>query len=631
MPLTMPFSRPAAFPSSSPACVRHASKRAASQGKLTLACMLGLLTAAGCSSGGAPAVGTSTPPPQPSFTLSVTPASATLTPGSSTATQVAVTSNPANGFTDKVYVILTGLPSGVTATPATLALSPGVPQTLTLAARAVTTTGSATLVFNAADAAGGTATASATLPVTITAPPAPAPTDLIASAAAGAVSLTWSASSGAASYNIKRYALTPGVFVSTGSPSFAGGLTTIGSSTTATFTDTKATPGTDYLYVVTAVNAAGESAISDHSCSAALPSSESVPPVRPRVFMAAHGTNMVSYSDTTGSHYLQDPTPAQLALVNASHGDLLAAVPAQWAYVATCLDGIWGNYALDFPPNTGPSNLTDQIALFNGVNTRNVINEYDFSSPSLATLRSPTDVNLSGPQTSATGPIVLNREAIEMYAGVPTDWSPFTLQQVSTLYVSNASAPAWSQYRKIYTGFNLNSWTDPSGISPQGGLGVFTDPNSTAAFMSGMGNMQECDLDCSLTVANYKRGFLNNLIATHLKGNPFILFFTVGTVVPNSSPATTGGLSALQTVFRLVNSTPCSGTYYPTAARAPYNLCPDGAATGTGLWRPNDMVLVIDYFGWYTPTPEYATPPGGTTPGVPADSVTGMLNWLLHQ
>lgn len=62
------------------------------------------------------------------------------------------------------------------------------------------------------------------------------------------VSLTWSQSTGATSYNIKRASASGGPY------------TQAGTATTAAYTDTSLTDGTSYYYVVSAVNSAGESA-----------------------------------------------------------------------------------------------------------------------------------------------------------------------------------------------------------------------------------------------------------------------------------------------------------------------------------------------------------------------------------
>jgi hypothetical protein len=77
--------------------------------------------------------------------------------------------------------------------------------------------------------------------------PPPAPTALIATPGNAQVSLSWNASSGATSYNVKR-------------STTSGGESTIASATTNSYTDTSVTNGILYYYVVSAVNANGESA-----------------------------------------------------------------------------------------------------------------------------------------------------------------------------------------------------------------------------------------------------------------------------------------------------------------------------------------------------------------------------------
>jgi hypothetical protein len=84
--------------------------------------------------------------------------------------------------------------------------------------------------------------------VIFTLPPPAAPTGLTATAGHAQVSLSWTASSGATSYNVKRATVTGGPY------------TTIATGVTATaFTDTGLANGTTYFYVVSAVNAGGES------------------------------------------------------------------------------------------------------------------------------------------------------------------------------------------------------------------------------------------------------------------------------------------------------------------------------------------------------------------------------------
>jgi len=88
-----------------------------------------------------------------------------------------------------------------------------------------------------------------TSPTAPTAPPAPAaPTGLTATPGIGQVTLNWTASSGASSYNVKRATMSGGPY------------TTVGNGvTTNSLVNTGLTGGTTYYYVVSALNASGES------------------------------------------------------------------------------------------------------------------------------------------------------------------------------------------------------------------------------------------------------------------------------------------------------------------------------------------------------------------------------------
>ncbi len=78
-------------------------------------------------------------------------------------------------------------------------------------------------------------------------PPA-APTGLTATAGNAQVMLSWTATTGATSYNVKR-------------STTSGSEVTIASPTAASYTDSNVTNGTKYYYEVSAVNAAARARI----------------------------------------------------------------------------------------------------------------------------------------------------------------------------------------------------------------------------------------------------------------------------------------------------------------------------------------------------------------------------------
>jgi hypothetical protein len=86
-------------------------------------------------------------------------------------------------------------------------------------------------------------------------PPPAAPTGLTAIAGDGWVALSWNAVSGASIYNVIRGTNTGGPYTTTNGVAGA----------TTNFTDNSVSDGTQYYYVVTAVNAGGQSANSNEA------------------------------------------------------------------------------------------------------------------------------------------------------------------------------------------------------------------------------------------------------------------------------------------------------------------------------------------------------------------------------
>jgi hypothetical protein len=196
--------------------------------------------------------GSSKPAVESDFTLTATPASIALVPGGA-GRQVSVSAAPVNGFAGMVTVAITGLPTGVTAQPATLTLTPGTAQSVTITAAASAAAGSATLTF------GGTSGAlshSAAVTATVSAPPpdftlalSPASLTIVAGAAGSPVSVTAAAVNSfsgtvavaitglpaGVTANPASLSLAPGVAQST---TLTAAVTAAGTTATVTFTGT---------------------------------------------------------------------------------------------------------------------------------------------------------------------------------------------------------------------------------------------------------------------------------------------------------------------------------------------------------------------------------------------------------
>ena len=151
-------------------------------------------------------------------------------------------------------------------------------------------------------------------------PPVPlAPTGLTAAPGDGRVALTWNASSGATSYNVKRSA-DSGVTYATIAPGV----------TTTSHTDTTVANGTTYYYKVSAVNAAGES--SDSTAVSATPQPSS-PPVAPTGLTAkATGKRKISlnWKQSTSPNVTQNKI-YRSATSGGTYG-LIATIPAAISY-----------------------------------------------------------------------------------------------------------------------------------------------------------------------------------------------------------------------------------------------------------------------------------------------------------
>jgi fibronectin type 3 domain-containing protein len=153
------------------------------------------------------------------------------------ATQVTLTWPPSIGATG--YVVLSGTSSG----NATNIIVSGITTTN------YTNTGltSGTTYYYVVEAIGSAATSGNSSQASATTIP-PAPAVLTATGTNTQVTLIWTTSAGATSYNVKRSTINGGPYVTNASPAATN------------YVDTGLANGTTYYYVVSAVNAAGQSA-----------------------------------------------------------------------------------------------------------------------------------------------------------------------------------------------------------------------------------------------------------------------------------------------------------------------------------------------------------------------------------
>ena len=151
-----------------------------------------LFSLSGCGSG----TTASAPAGAADFSITASPAALTLVPGGA-AGQVSLGLASLNGFAAPVSMVITGLPAGVAASPASFSIAPGATQVLSL------TAGAGAVAANAVITVTGTAgslTHSVTVALTIAAPVAPP--DFSLSAVPGSLSITGGAAGATTSLSV---------------------------------------------------------------------------------------------------------------------------------------------------------------------------------------------------------------------------------------------------------------------------------------------------------------------------------------------------------------------------------------------------------------------------------------------
>lgn len=126
------------------------------------------------------------PPPVGDFTLAVNPATLTLTDGAA-GQNISVSASPVNGFSGAVSVSIGGLPAGVTASPSTLTITPGTPQSVKLTAASNAGAGKAMLMLTGSS---GSLSHQVTVALTVVAATPPPAADFSISTAPASLALT---------------------------------------------------------------------------------------------------------------------------------------------------------------------------------------------------------------------------------------------------------------------------------------------------------------------------------------------------------------------------------------------------------------------------------------------------------
>ncbi len=262
-------------------------------------------------------------------------------------------------------------------------------------------------------------------------------------------------------------------------------------------------------------------------------------PGAPRVFMAMHGSN---------------------ALANDPSKD------AQWSYVRSHLDGIWGNNA--------KMSVEEQARLWRKVATRNLVSVQALHSK----LENPGNLSKVAEVDKS---LAIKREAISLYTSKPQEWTGKTIAGFAANYVTNPNVAASQRYTEVWTGWSMHNWV----TKPTGAAGKAIDESA--------GVFVECGAGVC-TAGPRQQNLVLAITEAHAQGKHFMWF--ANTQIPLYG--TSGALGRFQSTYNMLRS--------------------------KGLWRTNDVVMLINYQGKYKDVPE-------TVDGQPADTITGMLYWALQQ
>src|SRR5271165_4702094 len=215
----------------------------------------------------------------------------------------------------------------------------------------------------------------------------PTPTGVNAAPGNAQVVLTWNASSGATSYNVKR-------------STTSGAEVTIATSATASYTDTAVTNGTPYYYEVSAVNSAGESANSGEVTATPV-----APPTAPTGLTATPGNAQVAlaWTASTGaaSYHVkrgttsggESTTPIATATTN-SYNDTTVTNGTPYYYVVSAVNA-GGESGNSNEATATPAAITNVHVAVDVLSNRHAISPYVYGGAFPKDAPTITDSGLS--------------------------------------------------------------------------------------------------------------------------------------------------------------------------------------------------------------------------------------------
>ncbi|MGL4745809.1 MAG: hypothetical protein ACRCXL_15655 [Dermatophilaceae bacterium] len=247
------------------------------------------------------------------------------------------------------------------------------------------------------------------------------------------------------------------------------------------------------------------------------------------------------------------------------------SLDSQWRYVRQNLDGLWGN--------TANVSEDEQARLFEKVAKRTVITEVGMSEDkeSWGPVANYDRIEAKNPE------LKIDREAIAFYTNDPSRWDGRSVAAARAEFVTNPKTPERQRYGHIYTGWQPWNFSR----TPM-------TPSAEAAIDDATGMFVECPRNTCATKNEPGTGLREAIQRAHAADEPFVWFAANG----GKSQPTSGWLADFQETYN--------------------------ALRAEGLWRENDIVMVINYHGDYPSVPETAN-------GEAADTVTGLAYWALQQ